>query len=87
VIRATRTDSRPRAREIRASAQAAQMAMGVVAFCIFFVHMGYDAMPHLMVAMALCVSRAGEAELRCLGPRPEEAPVGVWGRQVAASRF
>ena len=73
VIRATRRDSRPRAREIRASALAVQMALAAVAFFILFAHIGYKVMPHLMVAVAVCVSRTAGAELRRLGPMPQAA--------------
>jgi hypothetical protein len=70
VIRATRHDPRSLARDIHATAHATQLCLGAFAFFIVFAHVGYDILPHMIVALTVVVSRTAEAELLRIGHIP-----------------
>jgi O-antigen ligase len=73
LIRATRGDSRPLARDIHATAHAMQICLGAFASFLVFFHFAYDMLPHLLVAVTLVLSRTAEAALAELAP-PQDAP-------------
>jgi O-antigen ligase len=66
LIRATRHDDRPRARDIHVTAHAAQVCLGSLCAILFFMHLAYDFLPHMLIGMALAVAFTGERELRDL---------------------
>ena len=66
LIRATRRDDRPRARDINHTAQAVQACLGSLCFFLVFIHLAYDVYPHMVIGLALAVAYTGERELRDL---------------------
>ena len=80
VIRATRKDPRPAAREIRGAAMALQVCLGGLAAFLVTYSSGYGPLPHMVIGLVLALSLAAERELAALGPAPEPAaPAGSPG--------
>jgi O-antigen ligase len=76
VIRATRGDPRPEVKDIRASAVAMQACLGSFALFLFFAHIAYECLPHILTAIALVTARTGTAELKRLGVQVGK-PIGA----------
>lgn len=72
LIRATRYDRRPIARDIYATACALQMSLGAFACGMFFAHMAYDLLPHMLVAFCALLSR--NATIALAEAPPDAAP-------------
>jgi hypothetical protein len=66
LIRATRHDDRPRARDIHIAAHSAQVCLGSFCFFLFFIHMAYEVLPHMLMGMVLAVALTAERELKDL---------------------
>jgi O-antigen ligase len=66
LIRATRHDDRSEARDIYYTAQAVQVCLGSFLFCLAFIHLAYDILPHMLLGVALAFVFTGERELRDL---------------------
>jgi O-antigen ligase len=64
LIRATRHDPRPKAREICQTAHAAQVCLGGLCAFLNFITMAYDIFPHMVIGLAIAVAYTGERELR-----------------------
>jgi len=79
LIRATGHDERAEVRDIRRTACAMQVCLGSFLFFLFFIHMGYDPFPHIMLGLALIVARTGERELNELNA--EQAGTADGGNQ------
>jgi O-antigen ligase len=78
VIRATRNDPRPAARDIRGAAMALQICLGGYAFFLFTYSGAYGPLPHMLIGMMLALSLTAERELAAMGPAPEHAaPAGL----------
>jgi O-antigen ligase len=86
LIRATRDDLRPLARDIHITAHAMQVCLGCLASFLMFFHVAYDLLPHLLVAVCLVVSRTGEAALAGLEPAPRQEPAAAI-KGAAAGRW
>jgi O-antigen ligase len=76
LIRATRNDKRPQARDIYCTALATQVCLGGLCVFLCFFHVAYDMLPHMLVAVALVVSTTGTRELKDLETR-QPLPMAV----------
>jgi O-antigen ligase len=90
LIRVTRNDPRPEARDIYATAQATQVCLAAFCFSLFFIHLAYDMLLPMLMGIALVVSSTGERELKLLDARESQPALSgatevrrVYGPQMA----
>jgi O-antigen ligase len=79
LIRATRCDDRPKARDINHTAHAMQVCLGTLCFFLAFIHLAYDVYPHMVIGLALAVAYTGERELRELDAQQLSPEAGSFG--------
>jgi O-antigen ligase len=87
LIRATRHDDRPEARDIYQTAQAAQVCLGSLCFFLFFIHMAYEILPHMVIGLALAVAYTGQRELRNLDAQQLPPVTGDDGGNRVRSQY
>ena len=87
LIRATRHDDRPKARDINYTAHAVQVCLGSLCFFLVFIHLAYDVYPQMVIGLALAVAYTGERELRELDAQPCPPVAGSFGgdREILVS--
>jgi O-antigen ligase len=79
LIRATRRDDRPKARDINHAAHAVQVCLGSLCFFLVFIHLAYDIYPPMVIGFALAVAYTGERELRELDAQQLPPVAGSFG--------
>ena len=80
LIRATRCDDRPKARDINHTAHAVQVCLGSLCFFLVFIHLAYDIYPSMVIGLALVVAYTGERELRELDAQQLPPAAGNYRR-------
>jgi O-antigen ligase len=74
LIHATRDDIRPEVKDIHYTALATQCTVAAFFFCLCFIHVAYDPLPHIVIGLAFIVSSTGHRELLLLNAGGRVSP-------------